>query len=310
MFMKSVFLSPEGESAGQSAASEGAESAEAVEQGASTEGAVAEGEQAASLQQDSNSEQKAVEEKKTEDKFSTKFLQLQKKEKALLEEKQAFKAERDKLQEKLGRIERLESLMSKKDYDALLKEIGTDYNALTEHYVSQKKVDPEVAEIKAKLDALEREKEEADVKAKMETRDRQVTAFKSQISEFASTNGCEYLMASKDGIDTVYSVIELHWQKTMDPETGRGTLLSIKEACDLVEKDLESEVEKLLNLDKTKKKLTPAPSQQRGKAPDTPPQKSSASGKTLNNSMTASSSTTEEILDVTESKLRAARLWK
>lgn len=135
---------------------------------------------------------------------------------------------------------------------------------------------------KAELEAFrrqweEQQKEAAELARKHaeEQASRSIQAFKEEISEFVKAKPDDYeLIALNNAQESVYHTVEQFYAK-------HGRVLSIKEASDLVEKQLEQD---LLALLAKSKKLKPKPEIAPGA--DEHARQDSAPKRTLNNGMT------------------------
>lgn len=80
-----------------------------------------------------------------------------------------------------------------------------------------------------------------------------VTDFKSTITTYLKDNSARYeLINFEDQHDVVYEVIDEHYNRTLNPDTGIGKVMSIAEAADKVEEWLEKKYDKSRNVEKVK----------------------------------------------------------
>lgn len=210
----------------------------------------------------------AVEEPaKPEASAAQRFAFLAKKESALQKQRAEIKAAREAMEAQRVEIERIKqeieaSKAKKGSYRtnplSLLEENGLTYKELTDYILNNNTVSTE-AQIKAIQDRLdeqekrrEQERLEAEKRAEEEARSREaqvIQEFRQEIGSFIKDKSETYeLTALYDGADLVYDTVEEYFDKT-------GKVLSIPEACDLVEKYLESQVEKATKTKKLSSKL-------------------------------------------------------
>lgn len=193
---------------------------------------------------------------------ANRFAFLAKKESALQKQRADLKAQREAIESQRAEVEKLrqeiQAAQAKKgSYRtnplALLEDNGMTYKELTDYILNNNSVSTE-AQIKAiqeKIEAVERQRDldrqESERKAQEQAQAREaqvIQEFKSEIQSFLKSKAETYeLTALYDSADLVYDTVEEYFNKT-------SKVLSIPEACDLVEKYLEGQVEKSL---KTKK---------------------------------------------------------
>ncbi len=251
-----------------------------------------------------------VEEKVEDPKFATRFAALTKREKQLMERESRLKAEENQF-----KAWKEATKNAKLNPSALLESHGLTLNELADHLISsgQKKEltpDEKIAALEKKLDddrkAREDEKKALGDKEIEDT----IAQVKSAISEIVSGEPDKYeLIHANEAHDVVYQVVEEHWMATRDPETGKGQILPMQKACDMVEEWLESQArEKILKLKKfaPKEVETVAEVKEDGTKTTIPT--------TLTNRVATqvTSSTPTDLLSDEESKRRAAAMlrWK
>lgn len=77
--------------------------------------------------------------------------------------------------------------------------------------------------------------------------------FKSEINRYLKDNSSRYeLISFEDQQDLVFEVIDEHYQRTLDAETGIGKVMSTAEAADKVEEWLEKKYERARDVSKVK----------------------------------------------------------
>lgn len=233
---------------------------------------------------------------------ANRFSFLAKKEAALVRQRQELKAQIDALNSQRSELDKLrqeiDSVKSrrssyKSNPMSALEDAGLSYKELTDYILNNEKITPEQKlaaleeKFESKIQAMERQREEerklAEQRAEQERAAREqatIAEFKSEIGSFVSKHKETYeLTHLYDSSDLVYDTVEAYYDQS-------GKVLSIPEACDLVEKYLEKQVEKSLQTKKLASRLT----QQ-----DTPPtdaaQKSEPTPRRSLNNQTYTSST-------------------
>lgn len=233
-------------------------------------------EQAQELTQDQVTEA-PVEPAKPEPSAAQRFAFLAKKESALQKQRAEIKAAREAMEAQKAEIEKIrqeiEASKSKKDSYrtnplSLLEEHGMTYKELTDYILNNNTVSTEaqIRAIQERLDEQEKRREqeklEAQKRAEEEAKSREaqvIQEFREEIGSFLKAKAETYeLTALYDGADLVYDTVEEYFDKT-------GKVLSIPEACELVEKYFESQVEKAAKTKKLSSKLQAAGSQQQPK---------------------------------------------
>lgn len=179
--------------------------------------------------------------------YSSKIAHLTKQEKALIAKKQELSS----LQDEVKSYQSLKEL-AKQNPMAILDHFGLDYNSLTDAILSQQ--DPETkrfSELQSQIEALRQEKVEEAKKAEANKVTEAENAYKWGIEKIATANSDEYELVNHYGAyDTVYEVCKQYYEQT-------NTMLDLKEALSLVEKDLEEQLNPVINLKKVKTKFAP-----------------------------------------------------
>lgn len=194
------------------------------------------------------------------DKVSGRLEVLIRREQAAVAREQAAKAKEAEIQAHLSRIKEFESV--KENPKRALELLGLDYDQLTQSLLNDGNLPPEVQikKVEDKFEAFKREQElekerlqkEADKKAE-EQLTKTIENFKSEINSYISDNKSRYEFIEFEGQqELVFEVVDEHYKRTTDPETGVGKVLSIAEAADKVEAYLEKKYEKAKALEKTK----------------------------------------------------------
>jgi hypothetical protein len=193
---------------------------------------------------------------------SNRFAFLAKKEAAIVRQRHELKAQMEALASQRSEVEKLRAEIDqvkgrKASYRsnplAALEDAGLSYKELTDFILNNNTVSTE-SQIKALQDkisevesARQRDAEEREEAAKRQAAEREVAViseFKNEISNFISSKKDEYELTNLyDSSDLVYDTVEAYFEKT-------NKVLSIPEACDLVEKYLEKQVEKSLQTKK------------------------------------------------------------
>lgn len=272
----------------------------------------------------------AVEQAPKEDKaFGAKFAALSRKEKEQSAREKAFTTEKkafDKMKADLkAEVEAEKSRLAskyidpeefKKDPVGLYKKQGLTFEQLAERVMndgkpgagevlsdSEKRIQAQVDELKAQLLAKNESEKKREEEQKQRQLEETMTAFKTQLTDFCNKEADYELIRANDAVGLVYEVIEEHHKNTLDAETGKGQILSNKEAADAVENYLLEEAKKQIKLSKVKTLL----------APVEPAAKEEKSGSpTLSNTHSAQSvpSSGQRLLSDEESRKEAAKLIK
>lgn len=226
-----------------------------------------------------------------DDKLASKLEILLKREQQIVERDNIAKAKEKELEAKLARIAEFESAKNG-NYKKALELLGTDYDSLTQSMLQDGSIPPE-AQIK-KLDEKfeqfkteQQKQEEARLaQAQKDAQDKEqqvIQGFKGEITQYLKDNTARYeLIGFEEQEDLVFSVIDEHYNRTLNPETGIGKIMSIKEAADKVELFLEQKYERSRNVGKIKSLwgMLPQPAKKQIEQV--------ASKKTLSNNLTAS----------------------
>lgn len=226
------------------------------------------------------------------DDFEDKFLRLTRKERALQQaqsELKAKQAEIEKLKSEYDSFLERKAKLRENPYDAL-EMLGVTYDDLTTALLEHGKPVDKLTEIERKLQELEQRESKAKEAERLakereleENRQKTVETFKGNLAKFIDSSEYELIKANEAG-DTVFEVIQAHYEAT--EKQGKPTLLSFEEACKLVEDHLESQLPKLLELNKVKSRLQPQePSKSSFQAAVSQPRASGST--TLTNAMKA-----------------------
>lgn len=250
---------------------------------------------------------------KKDDKFAAKFAALARKEKESRERENSFKEREARIAKQ--EAEWTEKQKSKEASDSTLleefkanpvafsekhgvsmehmAEIITNNNNPTAEMKMRRELDKEKAEFKKwqeeinnKFTAKEQAEKDREEKQRVDAEEKAIAGFKGQIEEVVKAKPDQYeLILANNATELVLDVIKAHYDATLEKSaTGQGELLTIDEAAEHVEKYLEDEAKKILELKKFKQ--TSKPNEQDSKtAPtlsnDLSTQTSQSSGKYL-----------------------------
>ncbi len=233
----------------------------------------------------------------SQDRVSPKFELLVKRESSLRQQTEALRAKEAEITQAMERIKEFES--AKGNSKKALELLGLNYDELTQSLLKDGEIPPEVKlrEFETKLETMERERlaekerEAQDQKRMQEANEsKAITDFKSEINQYVSDNAARYeYIKFEEQEELVFDVIDEHYKRTMDQETGIGKVMNIAEAADKVEKHLEEK-------DLARKKLSKAQAlwgslpQGLAKQLTKPEVNKSQPPKTLTNNLTASTS--------------------
>ena len=176
-------------------------------------------------------------------------------EKQFEQERKAFADEREKFKQEAGEIMRLREVAQRDKY-ALVKEMGLDVEEWARRELgvdAAKKVEPssEIDELREAVAAMRAEREAEKKQAEESTREaehqRLVTSYKAEIGDYLKTNTMKYELtaAQPDPAAVVWKVIEHEYNNTKK-------VLTTEQACAILEKYLESELERYKPLSKIK----------------------------------------------------------
>lgn len=194
--------------------------------------------------------------------FSTKFANLSRKERELLEKEKTIKSQ-------YSEIERLNSIKgsAKEKVNEALEFLGLSLNDVIQYELS--KIDQEMLEdddsiegrykkLEKKLAAIEQKEQEAllrkqeeEARKEQEYIEETISAFKNEINGFLQERADTYeLIAVQQAHDQVFEVIEENFRLT-------GQVMPIEEAANLVEAYFEEEAKRILAQSKKLKAVLP-----------------------------------------------------
>lgn len=233
---------------------------------------------------------------------ANRFAFLAKKEQAIVRQRQELKAqiealnaqksELDKMRAEIDEVKSRRSSYKTNPLSAL-EDAGLSYKELTDYILNNQQLSPEQKmkaleeKFESKIEALERQRQEEREAAQRRQEEEQakrehqvIQEFKSEIASYITTHKDTYELTNLyDSSDLVYDTVDAYYEKS-------GKVLSIPEACDLVEKYLESQVEKSLQTKKLSARLPKAAEEPTEKRPAP---ESSAPRRSLNNQTYTSS---------------------
>lgn len=243
-----------------------------------------------------------------DERVSPKLQVLFKRERAALEREKAANLRESEvdgkyktLAEREAKVAEFESLKTTNPLKAL-ELLGLSYEDLTKIALADGNVPPEleIRKVRAELDefknsqveALQRQAEEA--KQLAEKREQAtLEAFKGDIAKYISENSDRYeLIAFEGKQDLVFDVIEEHFERTKNPETGLGEILKTDQAADKIEAWLEKREQERLGLKKVQalSEKARAPKSLQAQLAAKPKTPTSQTPKTLTNNLSATPS--------------------
>ena len=208
-----------------------------------------------------------------DERVSSKLQVLVQREKQALEVERRAKLREADLEAKLKAFEERERKVS--DFESLktkdpmkaLELLGLSYQDLTQTALNDGSVPPEiqVRKVEEKLDsylkaqeAAERQRAEDAQKQAKQQEEKIISDFRAEINSFIDSDPKSYELIKFEGLtDLVYDIVDEHYSRTINPETGIGEILSIKDAAD----KLETQLEKKYNEAKKLSKLNTQPQQ-------------------------------------------------
>ena len=193
---------------------------------------------------------------------ANRFAFLAKKEAAIVRQRHELKAQMEAMTSQRSEMDKLRAEIDevkgrKASYRsnplAALEDAGLSYKELTDFILNNNTVSTE-SQIKALQDkisevenARQRDHQEREEHSKRQAAEREVQViaeFKNEISNFISSKKDDYELTNLyESSDLVYDTVEAYFEKT-------SKVLSIPEACQLVETYLEKQVEKSLQTKK------------------------------------------------------------
>lgn len=247
-----------------------------------------------------------IEQTPEQESFSKRFTQLARREKQLIERERQTKEIHQKAEPLLKAIEA-------KNPMAALEAMGMSYQDVTNWVLNdgqkpEPSVNDEIADLKKQLAEERQARVDRDKKKETEYIENTINDHKAKIKSAIETAGDDYeLVVSHEAYDTVFEVIEEHYNQTLQ-ETGEGELLTVQDAAAMVEKHLEEQAQRFLKA----KKFQPKPAEPTGEQSAQMPsgdQYQAGGYTTLSNDMvnTAPAPKQDQYLSDEESKARLAQ---
>lgn len=183
--------------------------------------------------------------------IASKLSVLMARERQAVNSEKMAKAQEARLSGKLKEIEEFEALKQDPNkVDDLLNHLGWNYDRLTQAKLQDGAVPPGVLiqQLKDEISNLKSSmKQEKDQEAEDRKKDalaaegKAVTNFKDEIGNHLKNNSDRYELIDFEGAhELVFDIIDEHYNRTIDEQTGVGNVMSIAEAADRVEKHLEA----------------------------------------------------------------------
>jgi len=237
--------------------------------------------------------------------WAQRFATLQRQQRKLVQEQQAFKRQQDEYQAKIQAYNAYEEAKknARTNPHALLESLGLTYKDLTDYYLNDTKptTEQELRLLKEQIDADRKAREDEKTAQEAARHEAVIDGFKAQIQSHVreKSDSYELIGVTPGGDDLVLQVIEEHWNQS-------GELLDLDVACQHVEDYLTEQAKPILSL----RKFAPPPKveQPDDKAAQRQ-QEPVAPSFTLTNQGTAAPATTRSsYLSDEESKRQAAAL--
>jgi hypothetical protein len=190
-----------------------------------------------------------------------------KKESAILEQKKALDADLA-----LANEYKTNKETAKQNPIKFLQSLGLTFEDIARFQLEGGEAAPEdpISSLKSQIEEMKKSQMDKEEMAKQQEIEReranheaQVSTYKKTINDFVEANkdDFEFLAANPDHVDTVYEIIETHYNNTQK-------ILDFKEAAQLVEDELESEFKtKYASLKKIKGLINPSEVVDRQQAP-------------------------------------------
>lgn len=240
--------------------------------------------------------------KPKEDPMGKRFAALSRKEKEILNERQAIAAEKAAVEADKARMQKIVTAVAnaKANPMALLTEAGVTYDELTRYILNDGKPSPEdrIAELDNKLEEERRARISAEEKRELERQQadeayitKMIDDYRKETNDHIASNPEAYeSIIAYDAQDEVFSAIRDHFAET-------GKILSPEEAAKQVEAELDSIIEKTLKLNKVQAKLKP-PEPEPKKTTAEPPKTTRTPPKTLSTSHVSSPTPKKETVSL------------
>lgn len=210
----------------------------------------------------------------------------------LASEQASFAAQKAKFEEedalwKVNPAQVIQGRLGEKWYD-ILTQIQLNEGRPTPDMVAKSTVTKELEEFK-KSQQAEREAEALKAQSAERAKFEQTLAeFKQEVEDFVKAPEQQEtyeLVNLHEATEVVLATIEEHFQRTK--KAGKPQIMSIKQACDLVEKYLEDQVEKSTKTKKFSARVSQPPAPKTGANGDAKPTET-VPPRTINNNLTSS----------------------
>jgi len=249
-----------------------------------------------------------------DERVSQRLESLIKREQAAIARETAAKEREKALATHLARIEEFESAKSGNSKKAL-ELLGLNYDQLTESMLKDGEIPPSkmIQDLKAEIEELkaarntDKDQLEQEKRREAEAEEQKaIEGFKGQIGTYLEDNKERYELISFEGQQSlVFDVIDEHYKRTIDPETGAGKVMKIAEAADKVELWLEQKYSKAPKLSKIQTLWKSVPSKALENIAEKPTTNKTQPPKTLTNQLSATpQKRTQPITD--EERIRRA----
>lgn len=200
-------------------------------------------------------------EAKPDDKLASRLEVMIKREQQARAREDSAKAYEAKIQDKLKLIEEFE-LAKGGNAKKALELLGLNYDQLSQAILRDGELPPEVGlkKLEDKLNSFEKNQEQARLnqeednkKRAQEQEAKAISDFKTEITQYLSDNKTRYELIDFEGQqELVFEVVDEHYNRTLNSETGVGKVMSISEAADKVEEFLEKKYDKAKQVNKIK----------------------------------------------------------
>lgn len=193
-----------------------------------------------------------------EDKFAPRFAKLSKMEQRIRREREEFKRERERFEAELSPFREAAEALKKgspKDKLAALERLGMTYRDLTAAALTQGDEDP-VAPVKSELERLKQQLEEEKAQAQRAKVEQQIAEFQAHVRTTVQSGAEKWPALNALGYaDQVFAHIQQHARDTA--ASGEPELLSVEDAADAIEAQLDAAFEALIALPKYAAKAKP-----------------------------------------------------
>lgn len=232
-----------------------------------------------------------------DERVSQRLESLIKREQAAIQRETAAKEREKSLAVHMARIEEFEAAKSGNSKKAL-ELLGLNYDQLTESMLKDGEIPPSkmIQELQAQIEELkaarntDKDQLQQEKQREIEAQEqRAIESFKKNIDTYLTDNKERYELIDFEGQHSlVFDVIDEHYKRTMNPETGIGKVMQISEAADKVELWLEQKYQKAPKVSKIQTLWKAVPTKTLENMTETKPQaKPNQPPKTLTNQLSA-----------------------